>query len=66
MYALHTKGVFKVDKDGAVLVKAEDGYYDGYVFSVPPNLLPSLIHVFRVRCGHPSQMDLAELLIMAR
>ena len=58
---LHTKylaGDVKIEKDGMVMVRTQDGYFDGFAISVPRHMYPGLIQALHCRFDHPSKNQL--------
>ena len=64
LYNLYRSGDLKVDKDGLVMAKAKDGYFAGWVISVPSQLMPGIANAIHIKLGHPSKSQ--QMALMAR
>ena len=56
------KDNLKVDKSGLILIRAQHGFMDGYVISVPSNIFPGLCFAYHHRTSHPSKFQMFKLL----
>ena len=62
LYNFYKSGDLKVRKDGLVMIKSKDGYFDGYVVSVPHKMFPGIAFSLHVKLGHPSKGQLSALM----
>ena len=45
-----------------MMIKSKDGYFDGYVVSVPHKMFPGIAFSLHVKLGHPSKGQLSALM----
>ena len=62
LYNLYQSGDLLIRPDGLVMIKARDGYFNGYVVSVPHNMFPGIAFSLHVKLGHPSKGQLTNLM----
>ena len=61
LHNLYTQGKLYIDTDELVLVKAENGRFNGAVISVPPSLFLGLMNALHIKLDHPSKAQLTSL-----
>ena len=62
LHNMFQNGKLKVDKDGVVVIKEDNGHYSGYVVSLPQNIFRGFANALHVRLDHPSRGQLGSLL----
>ena len=62
LYNLYQSGDLLIRADGLIMIKARDGYFNGYVVSVPHNMFPGIAFSLHVKLGHPSKGQLTNLM----
>ena len=62
LHNLYTQGKLFVDNDGLVMVRTPEGYFNGSVISIPPDLFPGVANALHLQLDHPSRTQLASLM----
>ena len=62
LYNLYRSGDLKVDDDGLIMTRAKDGYFSGWVISIPSQLLPGIANAIHIKLGHPSKSQQTALM----
>ena len=62
LYSLYKSGDLRMDKDGLVMTRAKDGYFSGWVISVPSKLMPGIANAIHIKLGHPSKSQQTALM----
>ena len=62
LHNLYKEGKMKVDKDGTIKVKTDEGHYNGYVISLPAAIFRGYTNALHVRLNHPSRHQLGSLM----
>ena len=61
LHGQYTTGKLVIDKDGLILVKAQEGNFDGAVILVPFRLFLGVASAIHIRLDHPSKAQLTGL-----
>ena len=62
LHTLFMKGNLKIDSSGLILVRAQHGFKEGFVISVPQTIFPGLCFAHHNRTSHPSKYQMYKLL----
>ena len=62
LHNLYSIGKLTISKDGLMVVKSPDGFYEGSAISIPHALFPGLANALHIRLDHPSKAQLGGLL----
>ena len=62
LHNIYKDGRLKVETDGAITIKAEDGHYNGRVMSLPAAVFRGFATALHVRLDHPSKGQLGGLM----
>lgn len=62
LHNLFKEGRLKVDKDSVIVVKTENGHYNGHSIVLPASIFRGFATALHVRLDHPSKNQLASLL----
>ena len=62
LHTLFMKGNLKVENNGLILVRSQQGFKDGFVISVPTSVFPGLCFAFHHKTSHPTKHQMQKLL----
>ena len=62
LHNLYTQGKLYVDAEGLIMVKSQEGEFNGAVISIPPSLFPGVANALHIRLDHPSKSQLTSLI----
>ena len=61
LHNLYTQGKLQINKDGLILVRSQDGFFEGSAISVPHVIFPGLVNAIHIRMDHPSKAQLCNV-----
>ena len=62
LHTMYMKGDVKITSSGLVVVRARQGFMDGFVISVPTRIFPGLVFAFHHKASHPKKSQMFKLL----